>query len=55
MQGMCAHCAKEIDASYLSLYTSRFRSFYACKECIAWFKTMDDTYDLDWKKIEKTT
>lgn len=58
MQAVCGHCAKNIDSSQLHLYTSKFRSFYMCKECLAWFKIGDDNYKMyvDWEQnIEKTT
>jgi hypothetical protein len=55
MKGICAHCAKEIDSSYLILYTSKFRSFYACQACVDWFEMMNEIYSSDWKKGEKTT
>lgn len=58
MQGMCAHCAKELDSSQLTLYTSKFRSFYVCKDCLDWYKIAEENYNLyvEWEKnIEKTT
>ena len=58
MQGMCAHCAKELGSSKLTLYTSKFRSFYVCPSCLDWYKIAEENYNiyLDWKKDnEKTT
>jgi hypothetical protein len=55
MNGICAHCDREVDSSYLVLYESKFRSFYACDSCVDWFVTMDETYHSDWKKNEKAT